>query len=86
MSILAWIMVGLIVGWLACALSRGSGYGIVGDIIIGIVGALLGGCVMSVVFGYSAVSGLDVVSIVAALLGAIILIAIFHAMSYPERV
>lgn len=86
MNILAWIIVGLFAGWLACVVSKGSGYGIVGDIIIGIVGALLGGSLTSVLFGYSAVSGLNVVSIIVAFIAAVILIAIFHAMSYPAHV
>lgn len=86
MSILAWIIVGLFAGWLACVFSKGSGYGVVGDIIIGIVGALLGGSLMSVLFGFSVVSGLNIVSIIVAFISAIVLIAIFHAISYPAHV
>ena len=43
MSIIAWIVVGLIAGWLAGMVMKGGGYGVVGDIIVGIVGALVGG-------------------------------------------
>lgn len=86
MSILAWIIVGLIAGWLAGVVMRGGGYGVVGNIIIGIVGALIGGFLTSVLFGYNAVSGLDLVSIVVAFIGAVILIAILRAVSSPARV
>ena len=43
MGILAWLVVGLIAGWLASMVMRGGGYGLIGDIIVGIVGALIGG-------------------------------------------
>ncbi len=86
MSIVAWIIVGLIAGWLAGVVMKGSGYGVVGDIIIGTVGALLGGFLTSVLFGYSAVSGLDIFSIIVAFIGAVILIAILRAVSHPARV
>ena len=43
MGVLAWIVVGLIAGWLAGVVVRGSGYGLLGDIILGVLGALLGG-------------------------------------------
>ncbi len=86
MSIVAWIIVGLIAGWLAGVVMKGSGYGVVGDIIIGIVGALLGGFLTSVLFGLSAVWGLDIVSIIVAFIGAVILIAILRAVSHPAHV
>ena len=43
MGILAWIVVGLIAGWLAGMVMRGGGYGLIGDIVVGVIGALLGG-------------------------------------------
>ncbi|MGN6756452.1 MAG: GlsB/YeaQ/YmgE family stress response membrane protein, partial [Thermomicrobiales bacterium] len=65
MSILAWIVLGLIVGFLASAVMRGGGYGLVGDVIIGIVGALLGGFIFSV-FGGSGVTGFNLYSLLVA--------------------
>ena len=67
-----WILVGLIAGWLTGKIMSGSGYGPIMDIIIGIVGALLGGFIMSHVFGAAASGGL-IYSIIVALFGAIIL-------------
>lgn len=86
MDILAWIIVGLIAGWLAGYVMKGGGYGVVGDIIIGIIGALIGGFLTSALFGTNAVSGLNLVSIIVAFIGAVILIAILRAVARPARV
>ena len=83
MGILAWIIVGLIAGWLAGMVMRGGGYGVVGDIIVGIVGALIGGFLASTLFGVG-LSGLDIPSIIIAFIGAVILIAILRAVA-PGR-
>lgn len=81
MSIIAWIVVGLLAGWLAGMVMKGGGYGIIGDILVGIVGALLGGFLASVLFGaQDAVSGINVISIVTAFIGAVVLIAAVRAL------
>jgi uncharacterized membrane protein YeaQ/YmgE (transglycosylase-associated protein family) len=81
MGLLAWIIVGLIAGWLAGMVMKGGGYGVVGDIIVGIIGALLGGFLASAVFGIpDAVSGINITSIVVAFIGAVILVAILRAL------
>ena len=80
MSILAWLVLGLIAGFLASVVMKGGGYGIIGDIIVGIVGALIGGFVFSL-FGGGGVSGLNIGSIFVAFVGACILIAILRAIS-----
>lgn len=69
---IGWIIIGLIAGWLTGKIMSGGGYGPIMDIIVGIVGALLGGFIMSHVFG-AASSGGWIYSIVVALFGAIIL-------------
>lgn len=83
MSIIAWILLGLVAGWLASLVMRG-GYGILGDIILGIVGALVGGFLSSVLLGVP-VTGFDLTSILIATLGAIIVIAIARALSPGRR-
>ncbi len=72
MEFVWFIIVGLIAGWLAGVIMKGGGFGVIGDIIVGIVGALLGGWLFSTM-GVSAGGGL-VGAIVVALIGAIILI------------
>lgn len=77
MGILSWIVVGLIAGWLAGAIMRGHGFGIIGDIVIGILGALIGGFVAEALFHIpDAVSGINLTSIIVAVIGAVILVAI----------
>ncbi len=87
MGLLSWIIVGLIAGWLAGMVMRGGGYGLVGDIIIGIIGALIGGFIASAVFGVpDAVNGINAISILVAFIGAVILVAILRAVARPARV
>jgi uncharacterized membrane protein YeaQ/YmgE (transglycosylase-associated protein family) len=76
MSIIGWIVLGLIAGWLAGQFMRGGGYGIVGDIVLGILGALVGGWITSALLGRDMVNGFNIESLIVAVLGAIVLIAI----------
>jgi uncharacterized membrane protein YeaQ/YmgE (transglycosylase-associated protein family) len=86
MSILAWLVVGLIAGWLASQVMRGGGYGLIGDIIIGVVGALLGGFLATTFLKMpNAVNGINVTSILVAFVGAVILLAILRMVSGRRR-
>jgi uncharacterized membrane protein YeaQ/YmgE (transglycosylase-associated protein family) len=82
MGILAWIVVGLIAGWLASQVMRGGGYGLIGDIIVGIVGALIGGFLAANLLNMpNAVNGINITSILVAFVGAVILLAILRVVS-----
>ena len=82
MGILAWLVVGLIAGWLASMVMRGGGYGLIGDIIVGVVGALIGGFLAATLLKIpDAVNGINVTSILVAFIGAVILIAILRLFS-----
>jgi uncharacterized membrane protein YeaQ/YmgE (transglycosylase-associated protein family) len=76
MSIIGWIVLGLVAGWLAGQFMRGSGYGIIGDIVLGILGAFLGGWLTSVLLGRDMVNGFNIESLIVSVLGAVVLIAI----------
>lgn len=76
MSIIAWIVLGLIAGWLAGIIMRGGGYGIIGDIVLGILGALIGGWLTGVLLGQDMVNGFNIETLIVAVIGAIVLIAI----------
>jgi uncharacterized membrane protein YeaQ/YmgE (transglycosylase-associated protein family) len=78
-----WIIVGLIAGFLASVVMRGGGYGILGDIIAGIIGAFIGGWLFGVL-GISVGGGL-LGSIIVAFIGACILIAILRLFSRSYR-
>jgi uncharacterized membrane protein YeaQ/YmgE (transglycosylase-associated protein family) len=80
MGIIAWIVLGLIAGWLAGQVMKGGGYGLVGDIVLGIVGALVGGFLASTLLGLD-MSGFNVTSILIAFVGACIVIAISRALT-----
>jgi uncharacterized membrane protein YeaQ/YmgE (transglycosylase-associated protein family) len=80
MNILAWIVVGLIAGWLAGQVMKGGGYGLVGDIVVGVVGALVGGFLAGVIFGGDYISGINVTTIIVAFLGAVVLIAVVRML------
>jgi len=76
---ISWIIVGLIAGFLAGQFMKGGGYGIVGDIILGILGALIGGWLAQNLLGIGS-TGL-IGSIIVAFIGAVILIAILRAVT-----
>jgi uncharacterized membrane protein YeaQ/YmgE (transglycosylase-associated protein family) len=87
MGILAWIVVGLVAGWLASQVMRGGGYGLIGDIIVGVVGAVIGGFLAGTLFNIpDAVNGINVTSILVAFIGAVILIAILRAVGGRRRI
>lgn len=74
-GIIAWIIVGGIAGWLASLVVRGTGLGLVGDIIVGIVGGLIGGFLLSLLLpGSFSVTGFNFGSVVVAFIGAVILL------------
>ncbi len=76
-NILVWIVVGGIAGWLAGMVVRGTGLGIIGDIIVGIVGAFLGGFLLTVLLpGTFGFTGFNLGSVVIAFIGAVILLFI----------
>jgi uncharacterized membrane protein YeaQ/YmgE (transglycosylase-associated protein family) len=79
MGILAYLVVGLLAGWLAGMAMGGRGFGILGNIVVGIVGALLGGFVGSFQFGWD-VTGINIGSIVLAILGAVLFLLILRAI------
>ena len=81
MSILAWIIVGLIAGWLAKMVVPGEGPGgVLGDLIIGIIGAIIGGWVFNY-FGHAGATGINIPSIIVAFIGSIILLLIMRAVT-----
>jgi len=79
MSILAWIVLGLIAGFIGSKLVNKSGEGVFLDIVLGIVGAVVGGWLFSF-FGASGVSGVNIYSLLVAVIGSILVLVIYHAV------
>lgn len=73
MGILSWLVVGLIAGWLAGMVMKGGGYGVVGDIVLGIIGALVGGFLASNLLGRD-ISGINLETVVIAFAGAVLVV------------
>jgi uncharacterized membrane protein YeaQ/YmgE (transglycosylase-associated protein family) len=88
MSIIAWIVLGAIAGYLAGFLVRGDeGLGIIGHIVLGIVGALVGGFLAGALFNSDPINGpFDISSIVVATIGAILTVVVVSAVMGRSRV
>lgn len=81
MSWLAWIIVGIIAGFLAKAVVPGEGPGgVLGDLIVGVVGAILGGWIMNS-FGNAGANGINIWSIFVSFIGAVVLLLILRAVT-----
>jgi uncharacterized membrane protein YeaQ/YmgE (transglycosylase-associated protein family) len=78
MHLIGFVIIGGIAGWLAGRIMSGHGYGIIWDVILGIVGSFVGGFVFSLIFGTKP-QGL-IISFIVALIGAIVLVAVVHLL------
>lgn len=79
MSILAWIVLGLIAGFIGSKIVNKRGEGLLLDIVLGIVGAIVGGYLFSV-FGAHGVTGLNLYSMFVAVIGSIVVLVVYHAI------
>lgn len=80
MTFIGWIVLGLIAGFIASKIFVGSGQGVIVDIILGIVGAFVGGFLFSFI-GASPVTGFNLYSMFVAIVGAVVVLWIYHALS-----
>lgn len=83
MSFLAWLILGLIAGFIGSKLVNKTGSGLFLDIILGIVGSIVGGFVFSF-FGGAGVSGLNLYSLLVAVVGSVLVLIIYHALVRPR--
>ena len=79
MSFLAWIVLGLIAGFIGSKIVNKRGDGMILDILLGVVGALVGGWLFST-FGASGVTGLNLYSLMVAVVGSVVFLVIYHAI------
>ncbi len=79
MSILAWIVLGLIAGFVGSKIVNRTGEGFVLDIVLGVVGAVVGGFLFNL-FGAAGVTGLNLYSFIVAIIGAIVVLLVYHAL------
>jgi uncharacterized membrane protein YeaQ/YmgE (transglycosylase-associated protein family) len=79
MGIISWIVLGLLAGFIGSKIVNKSGEGVLLDILLGIVGAVVGGWVFSF-FGAHGVNGLNLWSLIVAVIGSIVVLLIYHAL------
>jgi uncharacterized membrane protein YeaQ/YmgE (transglycosylase-associated protein family) len=80
MSIIAWLVLGLLAGWIGSMIvNRGRGEGLLLDIVLGVVGAFVGGFLFNL-FGSAGVTGLNLYSMLVAVIGAVVVLFLYHAL------
>jgi uncharacterized membrane protein YeaQ/YmgE (transglycosylase-associated protein family) len=84
MSFIAWIVLGLLAGFIASKIVNKAGEGMLMDIVLGVVGAFLGGWLFNT-FGMPGVTGLNVYSLLVAVVGAAIFLIVYHALVGRSR-
>jgi len=84
MSIIAWLILGLIAGFVGSKIVNKTGQGLVIDIVLGIVGAIVGGFLFSL-FGAAPVTGLNIYSLIVAVVGAMVVLWVYHAVTGRSR-
>ena len=85
MSIIGWVVLGLVAGFIASKIASGAGEGIILDIVLGMVGAVVGGFIFSA-FGAAGVTGFNLYSMLVAVVGAIVVLWLYHAIAGARRV
>ena len=83
MSLIAWLVVGLIAGWIGSMLVNRRGEGLIMDIVLGVIGAFVGGFLFQM-FGHTGVTGINFYSILVAVVGAVVVLVIYHAVARPR--
>ena len=79
MGIISWIILGLIAGWIASKLVNKTGSGMIMDIALGIVGAIVGGFIADLL-GMRGVTGLNIYSLIVAVVGSVVVLWIYHTV------
>jgi len=81
MGFIATIVIGLIAGWITGKIMHGGGYGIWRDIILGVIGAIVGGWLTSILVGANLVTGFNLTSLIVAVIGAVVVVVIYRLIT-----
>jgi uncharacterized membrane protein YeaQ/YmgE (transglycosylase-associated protein family) len=84
MSFVAWIVLGLVAGFIASKLVNHTGEGLIRDVLLGVVGAIIGGYLFNL-FGASGVTGLNLYSMLVAVVGAVVFLIVYHTIFRRRR-
>jgi uncharacterized membrane protein YeaQ/YmgE (transglycosylase-associated protein family) len=85
MGIIAWLVLGLIAGFIASKVVNHTGSGVILDIVLGVVGAFVGGLIFSF-FGAAGVTGFNIYSAIVAVIGAVVVLFLYHALIGRRRI
>ena len=80
MSVIAWLILGLIAGFIGSKIVNKTGQGFIVDLVLGVVGAVVGGYLFSAI-GHTGVTGLNLYSIFVAVIGSVVVLLIYHAIA-----
>jgi uncharacterized membrane protein YeaQ/YmgE (transglycosylase-associated protein family) len=80
MGFFAWLVMGLVAGFIASKLVNKQGEGMLMDIVLGIIGAVVGGFIANAI-GFTGITGFDLYSILVSVVGAVIVLVVYHAMT-----
>jgi uncharacterized membrane protein YeaQ/YmgE (transglycosylase-associated protein family) len=81
MGIISTIVIGILAGWITGKLMRGSGYGVMWDLILGIVGAIVGGWLSSILLGVDLTTGFNLTTLVVAVIGSVIVVMLYRLVT-----
>jgi uncharacterized membrane protein YeaQ/YmgE (transglycosylase-associated protein family) len=84
MGILTWLVLGLIAGFIASKIVNHTGSGVIMDIVLGVVGAFVGGFLFNM-FGHTGVTGFNIYSALVAIVGAVVVLFLYHAVAGRRR-
>ena len=84
MSFISWIVLGLVAGFIGSKLVNKTGEGLIRDVLLGVVGAIIGGYLFNL-FGASGVTGLNLYSILVAVVGAVVFLVVYHMLFRRRR-
>jgi uncharacterized membrane protein YeaQ/YmgE (transglycosylase-associated protein family) len=84
MSIIGWIVLGLVAGWIGSHIVDNGGRGPLMDIVLGIIGAIVGGAIFSAL-GAVPITGFNLYSLLVAVIGAVVVLVVYHAVTGHRR-
>ena len=83
MGIVAWVVLGLVAGFVASLLVNSRGAGLITDVVLGVVGAMVGGFIAQLA-GFAGISGFNLYSLLIAIGGAVVVLMLYHTLSRPR--
>ena len=81
MGFFASIIIGVAAGWITGKLMKGGGYGLIGDLLLGLIGAVVGGWLSSILLGVDLTSGFNLTTLVVSVIGAVIVVALYRLVT-----